>query len=135
MLKRRRNARCTTVTDSVLMNSRTQKILCCIAVILLSTDAAARLCARQDICGIRKCRTFSFKCYVDHSYTMYISGNIDVRNRVNLFEPHFTSKRSLKQILYTHCKFSTHFILRPAVFSFVKVTESAGIVTPRLTFV
>ena len=30
MLKRRRNARCTTVGDSVLMNSRAQKILCCI---------------------------------------------------------------------------------------------------------
>ena len=34
------NARCTAVADSVLMNSRTQKILCCIAAILLSTDAA-----------------------------------------------------------------------------------------------
>jgi len=43
MLKRRRNARCTAVADSVLMNSRTQKILCCIVAILLSTDAAARL--------------------------------------------------------------------------------------------
>ena len=42
MLKRRRNARCTAVTDSVLMNSRTQKILCCIVAILLSTDAAVR---------------------------------------------------------------------------------------------
>ena len=46
MLKRRRNARCTAVADSVLMNSRTQKILCCIVAILLSTDAAARLCVR-----------------------------------------------------------------------------------------
>ena len=42
MLKRRRNARCTAVADSVLMNSRTQKFLCCIVAILLSTDAAAR---------------------------------------------------------------------------------------------
>ena len=42
MLKRRRNARCTAVADSVLMNSRTQKILCCIVAVLLSTDAAAR---------------------------------------------------------------------------------------------
>jgi len=47
MLKRRRNARCTAVADSVLMNSRTQKILCCIVAILLSTDAAARQCARR----------------------------------------------------------------------------------------
>jgi len=46
MLKRRRNARCTAVGDTVLMNSRTQKILCCMVAILLSTDAAARLCAR-----------------------------------------------------------------------------------------
>jgi len=46
MLKRTRNARCTGVADSVLMNSRMQKILCCIVAILLSTDAAARLCAR-----------------------------------------------------------------------------------------
>ena len=49
MLKRRRNARCTAVADSVLMNSRTQKILCCIVAILLSTDAAARLCARRAL--------------------------------------------------------------------------------------
>ena len=49
MLKRRWNARCTAVADSVLMNSRTQKILCCIVAILLSTDAAARLCARRAL--------------------------------------------------------------------------------------
>jgi len=30
--------------------------------------------------------TSSFKCYVDHSHTMYSSGNIDVRNWVHLFE-------------------------------------------------
>ena len=46
MLKRRRNARCTAVGDSVLMNSRLQKILCSTVVILLSTDAAARLVVR-----------------------------------------------------------------------------------------
>ena len=49
MLNRRRNARCTAVADSVLMNSRTQNILCCIAAILLSTNAAARLCARRAL--------------------------------------------------------------------------------------
>jgi len=49
MLKRSRNARCTAVADSILMNSRIQKILCCIVAILLSTDAAARLCARQTL--------------------------------------------------------------------------------------
>jgi hypothetical protein len=50
MLKRRRNAHCTAVADSVLMTSRKQKkILCCIVAILLSTDAAARLCARQAL--------------------------------------------------------------------------------------
>jgi len=49
MLKRRRNGRCTAVADSVLMNSRTQKILCRIVAILLSTDAAARLCARRAL--------------------------------------------------------------------------------------
>ena len=49
MLEQRRNARRTAVADSVLMNSRTQKILCCIAAILLSTDAAARLCARRAL--------------------------------------------------------------------------------------
>ena len=35
---------------------------------------------------IWKFRTSSFKCYVDHSHTMYSSGNIEVRNWVNLFE-------------------------------------------------
>jgi len=49
MLKRRRNARRTAVADSVLMNSQTQKILCYIVAILLSTDAAARLCARRAL--------------------------------------------------------------------------------------
>jgi len=49
MLKRRRNALYTAVADSVLMNSRTQKILCCIVAILLSTDAAARLCVRRAL--------------------------------------------------------------------------------------
>jgi len=36
--------------------------------------------------GISKFRTTSFKCYVDHSCTMYSSGNIDVRNWIHLFE-------------------------------------------------
>ena len=36
--------------------------------------------------GIWKFRTFSFKCYVDHSHTKYSSGNIDIRNWVHLFE-------------------------------------------------
>ena len=48
-LKRRRNARCTAVADSVLMNSRRQKILCCIVAISFSTDAGARLCARRAL--------------------------------------------------------------------------------------
>jgi len=42
-------ARCTAITDSVIMNSRTQKILCCIVAILLSTDAAAWLWARRAL--------------------------------------------------------------------------------------
>ena len=33
--------------------------------------------------GMWKFRTFSFKCYVDHSYTMYSSGNIGVLNWVH----------------------------------------------------
>jgi len=36
--------------------------------------------------GIWKFRTSSFKCYIDHSHTVYSSGNIDVRNWVHLFE-------------------------------------------------
>jgi hypothetical protein len=40
----------------------------------------------RSSCGIWKFRTSSFKCYVDHSHTMYSSGNIDVRNWVHLFE-------------------------------------------------
>ena len=49
MLKQRRNVRCTVVADSVLTKSRTQKILCCIAAILLSTNATARLCGRRAL--------------------------------------------------------------------------------------
>jgi len=50
-LERSPNAQpCSSVSwDSVLMNSRTQKILRCIIAILLSTDAAARLCARRAL--------------------------------------------------------------------------------------
>ena len=48
MLKRRRNAGCTAVADSVLMNSRTKNILCSTVVIIL-TDAAARLWARRAL--------------------------------------------------------------------------------------
>ena len=36
--------------------------------------------------GIWKFRASSFKCYVDHSHTIYSSGNIEVRNLVHLFE-------------------------------------------------
>ena len=36
--------------------------------------------------GIWKFRTSSFKCYVDHSHTVYSSGNIGIRNWVHLFE-------------------------------------------------
>ena len=43
--------------------------------------------------GIWKFRTSSFKCYVDHSHTLYSSGNIDVRNWVHLFQ-----SRSIKVI-------------------------------------
>ena len=35
--------------------------------------------------GIWKFRTPSFKCYVDHSHTVYSSGNIDIRNWIHLF--------------------------------------------------
>jgi len=38
--------------------------------------------------GIWKFRTSSFKSYVDHSHTMYSSGNIDVRKWAHLFESH-----------------------------------------------
>jgi hypothetical protein len=36
--------------------------------------------------GIWKFRTSSFKCYVDHSHTMYSSGNMDIRNWVHHVE-------------------------------------------------
>ena len=92
MLKRRRNARRTAVADSVFMNPRPQEILCCIVAILLWSDAAARLCGKRYSCGIWKFRT-SFKCYVDHSNTMYSSGNIDVWNWVHLFKSPYISWR------------------------------------------
>jgi len=47
LLKRRRNERCTAVGDSVLMNSRTQKILCYIVAIFY----LAINCRTQLICG------------------------------------------------------------------------------------
>ena len=53
--------------------------------------------------GMWKFRTFSFKCYVDHSYTMYSSGNIDVRNWVYLFESPCIMLNSI-QFLFTISK-------------------------------
>jgi hypothetical protein len=82
MLKRRRNARCTAVADSVLINPRTQKFLCCKVAILLHGCAIGE----RSSGGIWKFRTSSFKYYVGHSHTMYSSGNTDVRNWAHLFE-------------------------------------------------
>ena len=87
MLKRRRNARCTAVADSVLINSRMQKK----NLSLHSSHFAVnwRCCTALDersSGGILKFMTSSFRCYVDHSHTMYISGNIDVRIWVQLFK-------------------------------------------------
>ena len=46
--------------------------------------------------SIWKFMASSFKCYVDHSHTLYSSGNIDVRNWVNLFEPRCITEQSCK---------------------------------------
>ena len=85
MLKWRRNARCTAVAESVLINSWMQKILCCIVAILLMLLHGCAL-GKRSSGGIWKFRTSSFKCYVYHSHTLYCSGIIDVRNWVHLFE-------------------------------------------------
>ena len=74
MLKRRRNARCTAVADSVTK----AKILCCIVAILFSTDAAARREASALAVVFENLGPPLF--YINHSHTMYCSGNIDVRN-------------------------------------------------------
>ena len=74
------------VTRSPLIHA---KILCCIVYVLFSTDAAALLAIGEHAGGVIWIwRTFSFKCYVDHSHTMYNSRNIDVRDWVHLFESH-----------------------------------------------
>jgi hypothetical protein len=77
----------TRVPEARMLTTRPPKILCCIVAILLSTAVAVRLCELGELSsgGILKYRTPSFKCHVDHSHTMYSSGNIDVRNLVHLF--------------------------------------------------
>ena len=95
MLKQRWNARCTAVADSVWIHE-TQKVLCCIVAILLSTDAAARLCARWALLRwYLKIQDPSFKCYVDHSHTMYSSGEIQTMKRSPLFLNHAVLIRML----------------------------------------
>ena len=94
MLKRRRNARCTAVADSVLMNSRKQKNLVLHSSHFALNWSCCTALGERSSGGILKFRTFSFKCYVDHSHTMYSSGNIDVRNWVNLFESRCISLNS-----------------------------------------
>ena len=87
MLKRRRNARCTAVADSVLMNSRKQKNLVLHSSHFALNWRCCTCCAlgERSSGGIWTFGTSSFKCYVDHSHTMYSSGNIEVLNWVHLF--------------------------------------------------
>ena len=83
MLKRRRNARCTAVADSVLINSRTQKFLCCLVAILLSNNTAARLALGEHssiLAMIFENIVPSLSNVVNYSHSIYSSGNIDVRN-------------------------------------------------------
>jgi len=65
MLKRRRNARCTAVAQSVLMNSRTQKNL-----VLHSCHFALTWLGEHSSGDIWKRRTSYLKCYVDYSHAM-----------------------------------------------------------------
>jgi hypothetical protein len=92
MLKWRRNARCTAVADSDLMNSLTQQNL----VLHSSHFALNWRCALGERCsgGIWNFRTSSFKYYVHHPHMMYSSGNIVVRNCVHIFE---------SPCIYTYC--------------------------------
>jgi len=55
--------------------------------------------AERSSYSIWKFRTSSFKCYADHSHTMYNSGNIDVQNWVHLFESCCIFKNLLKEVL------------------------------------
>jgi len=57
---------------------------------------------------IWKLMTSSFKCYVDHSHTMYSSGNIEVRNWVHLCE-----SRCICIYINTHINFqlSLHYLV------------------------
>ena len=113
MLKRRRNARCTAVADSVLMNSRTQKILCCIVATLLSTDAAARLQASALVvvienlgpslsnvmqiihipCIIQEIQTYEIESiFLNHAAVSFVSGQLIgsfVRSQEMSFGPIF----------------------------------------------
>ena len=84
MLKRRRNTRCTAVADSVLLNANN-------LVLHSSHFALKRRCSTavdyaSALALVFENSTSSFKCYVDHSYTIYSSGNTDVQNWVHLFE-------------------------------------------------
>jgi len=87
MLKQRWKSCCTSVADSVSMNSQLQKILYCI-VAIFSQLTVLHGCALSECSSgdTWKFRTSSFKCYVDRSHTMYSSGNIDIQKWVHLFE-------------------------------------------------
>ena len=76
--------------------------------------------------GIWKFRTSSFKCYVDHSHTMYSSGNIDVRNWVNLFESRCISNSKLWICTYEDLLIATE------VFTVVSIWIKLGSTFQRL---
>ena len=98
MLKRRRNARCTAVADSVLMNSRTQKNLVLHSSHFVLNWRCCTALGERSSGGIWKFRTSSFKCYVHHSQVMYSSGNTDLRIWVHLFWITLCYKRTFRPI-------------------------------------
>ena len=119
MLKRRRNARCTAVADSVLMNSRTQKILCCIVAVLLSTDAAARLCARrafqrwylkiQDLLFQMLCRSFTYHVQFRKYRRTKLSQSFCITLHIGIYIYILVRVNNLKSITYLRMMIMCHF--------------------------
>ena len=148
MLKRRRNARCTAVADSVLMNSRTQKFFCCIVAILLSTDAAARLCARralqrwylkiQGLLFQMVCRSFTYQeiqtseiesIFLNHSVLQTQQYDLYQDQYYTFFFPenYVTYRKSITTLVAKcidlHCLFTVHLSRE---YSFIFRTRCTG---------
>ena len=125
----------TAVADSFSMNSRTQKILCCIVAILLLTDAAARLCDRralqrwylkiQDLLFQMLCRSFTYHV----QFRKYRRTKLSPSFLITLYIPIYIQKYATLHSLFIsgNCSICFGWYLHPSSGAHTTVSIASGI--------